>query len=88
METIGNYVLLAAVIAGITELIKRLRARDYWAVLTILTAVVTGALFGFFHYYPGLDMVEGIAVGFGATGAVAALATRSTPAPSDAVQGK
>lgn len=85
---ITQYVLLGAVIAGITELITRLRARDFWVVLTIVCAAVVGGLFGAFEYYPDLDVVEGIAAGFGAAGALKAIGTfgnKSTPAPSSAV---
>lgn len=81
-----QYVLLGAVIVGVTELINRLRAKDYWVVVTILTAAVIGGLFGYFGYYPDLDTVEGIAAGFGASGALKALSTvtnKSTPKPSE-----
>lgn len=80
-----QYVVLAAVIAGITELISRIRARDYWVVATILCAAVVGGLFGASDYYPGLDAVEGVVAGFGAAGGLKALSTvgnKSTPAPS------
>lgn len=83
------YVLLLAIIAGVTELITRLRAKDLWVAFTIITAAVVGGLFGAFHYYPDLDVVEGIAAGFGASGALTAIGMagkRSSPTPSkDAV---
>lgn len=82
---VSQYVLLGAIIVGVTELLNRLRARDFWVVATIVTAAVVGALFGALHYYPDLDVVEGIAAGFGAAGAlktVSMLGQKSTPAPS------
>lgn len=82
----SQYVLVLAVIAGATELITRARAKDYWVVVTILTAVALGALFGISGYYPDLDVVEGVALGFGASGAISALgANRSVPSKSSAV---
>lgn len=68
-----QFVVLAAVIAGVTELISRLRGRDYWVAATIVCAAVIGGLFGAFHYYTGLDVASGVAVGFGASGALTAL---------------
>jgi len=85
----SKYILLGLIIAGITELINRVRAKDYWVVATIVTAVVVGALFGAFHYYPDLDMVEGITAGFAACGAikvVGAVGNKSTPAPSKVLE--
>lgn len=82
-----QYVLLGAVIAGVVELITRVRARDWWVVVTILSSAFVGALFGAFNYYPDLDVVEGMVVGLGASGAIAALgARRSTPTPSNATE--
>lgn len=86
---ITNYVLLAAVIAGVTELISRLRAKDYWVAVTIATAAVVGGLFGAIGYYPGLDLVGGVVAGFAASGALKAFSMfgqKSTPAPSSAVE--
>jgi uncharacterized membrane protein HdeD (DUF308 family) len=80
-----QFVVLAAVITGVTELINRLRAKDYWVALTIATAAVIGGVFGALHYYANLDIANGIAVGFGASGALSALGAigkKSTPAPS------
>jgi uncharacterized membrane protein HdeD (DUF308 family) len=82
------YVLLAAVIAGVTELLNRLRAKDYWVATTIFTAAVIGGLFGVFHYAGVSDFVNGIAIGFGASGALTAIGivgNRSIPAPSKAL---
>jgi len=81
-----EYVLLGAVIAGMTELITRIRARDWWVVVTILCSALIGALFGLTHYYPNLDVIQGLVAGLGASGAITALgAVRSKAAPSDAV---
>lgn len=80
------YVLLLAIIAGVTELITRLRAKDFWVAVTIVTAAVIGGLFGWTHYYPDLDVVSGIAAGFGASGALTAISIvgkRSSPTPSE-----
>lgn len=67
-----EYILLGTVIAGIVELITRLRAKDYWTVLTICSSVLVGALFGYFGV-EGLNVATGIAAGLGASGAIAAL---------------
>lgn len=80
-----QYVLLAAVIAGVTELLNRLRARDYWVVASIATAGVVGGVFGFFGIGGLTDIATGIAAGFGASGAlkaVSAVGKKSDPAPS------
>lgn len=79
-----QYVLLGAVIAGVTELISRLRARDAWGSATIVSAAVVGALFGAFHYL-GLDVATGLAAGFGAAGAlktVSKVGQGSSPTPN------
>lgn len=75
-----QYVLLTAVIAGITQLIAHLRAKDYWGATTIATAALTGLVFGFLGV-EALDPVTGLAAGFGAAGAVTILAKLS---PSNA----
>ena len=67
-----QYVLLATVIAGITQLLAHLRAKDYWGATTIATAAVTGLVFGLFGV-EGLTAVMGLAAGFGASGAVTVL---------------
>lgn len=80
-----QYVLLGAVIAGVTELLNRLRARDYWVAATIVCAAVIGGLFGYFHYYASMDTIQGVAAGFGASGALKAigsLGNKSTATPS------
>lgn len=82
---ITQYILLAAVIAGVTEFIKRLRAKDWWSALTIATAAAIGGTFGVFGI-EGLDLVTGIAAGFGTSGSLSALGVvgnKSTPAPSE-----
>jgi uncharacterized membrane protein HdeD (DUF308 family) len=82
-----SYVLLGAVIAGVTELISRLRARDAWGAVTIFCAAVIGLVFGLFHYY-GLDAASGLAVGFGAVGAlktVSKIGQGSSPTPNTTV---
>jgi hypothetical protein len=82
---ITQYVLLAAVIAGITEFLNRLRAKDYWVATTVLTAALTGLLFGFFGV-EGLTPVTGLAAGFGVAGSFSAIGMvrgKSTPTPSD-----
>lgn len=84
-----QYVLLGAVIAGVTELISRVRAKDWWVAGTIVTAAVVGGLFGYFNYYPDLDTVEGISAGFGLSGALSAvgmIGNRSKAAPSDLIE--
>lgn len=83
-----QYVLLAAVIAGITELLNRLRGKDYWTAATVATAAATGAAFGFFGV-EGLTVVTGLAAGFGTSGSLSALGIigkRSTPAPSTVLE--
>jgi hypothetical protein len=87
---ISQYVLLAAVIAGVTEFLNRLRAKDLWTALTVGTAAGIGALFGVFGV-EGLTLVTGLAAGFGTSGSLSALGIigkRSTPAPSGVVGAK
>lgn len=82
-----QYVMLLTVIAGITELITRLRAKDYWVAVTIVAAALTGLVFGLFGL-EGLSPVQGLAVGFAAPGALTALGMigKKTEAhPSDPV---
>lgn len=80
-----QYVLLAAVIAGITELLSRARAKDWWVVATILTAGLVGGVFGYFGIGGLTDIATGIAAGFGASGALKAVSSvgnKSEPVPS------
>lgn len=85
-----QYALLAAVIAGITELISRLRAADYWTAATIVSAAITGAIFGMAHV-EGLTVVSGLAAGFGTSGALTGLGmlgNRSSANPSSVLRAK
>lgn len=80
-----QYVLLAAVIAGITELFNRARAKDWWVVGSIATAGLVGGLFGYFGIGGLTDVATGIAAGFGASGALKAVSSvgrKSEPSPS------
>lgn len=72
---ITQFVVLGAIIVGVNELLVRLRAKDFWAVATIIAAAIIGAIFGAIHYYPTLDVPSGIAVGFGAVGALKTFST-------------
>jgi beta-phosphoglucomutase-like phosphatase (HAD superfamily) len=84
---ITQYVLLAAVIAGVTEFLNRLRAKDYWVATTVATSAVIGGLFGAFGV-EGLTLVSGIAAGFGVSGSFSAIGMvrgKSAPAPSDPI---
>jgi hypothetical protein len=84
---ISQYVLLAAVIAGMTEMIKRIRAMDYWTTATIATAAIIGGVFGAFGV-EGLNIVTGIAAGFGTSGSLSVLGSignHSVPAPSTVI---
>lgn len=74
--------LLGAVVVGATELISRLRAKDYWVAITIFTSAVIGGLVG--AYYR-VDFLSGVAVGLAASGAIKTLSSfgqKSVPAPS------
>ena len=78
-----QYAILVASIIGLVEVITRVRAKDWWAVITLVSAAFVGMLFGLFNYYPGLDAVEGAIAGLSASGVVTAIGfRRSTPAPS------
>ena len=82
-----QYVLFAAVIAGVTELLNRARAKDWWVVATIATSALIGGVFGYFGL-EGLTVVTGIAAGFGASGAiklVGSVGRKSEPEPSAAL---
>ncbi len=86
---VTQYLVLVAVIVGVTELISRARAKDWWVVLTILCSAAVGALFGLTNYYPEVDVAEGIALGFAASGTLKTLAVfgnKSTPSPSNALE--
>lgn len=80
--TATQVALLGAVVAGATEFISRLRAKDLWVAATIATSALLGGLIGM-HY--GTDFIDGIAVGLGASGAISALGAfgkKSTPTES------
>jgi len=84
----ANNVLLVATIAGITELQKRIRAKDWDVAFTIAFAAIVGALFGYNNYAGIPDVVTGIVAGFGASGVVTVVGSfgnRSQPSPSDVV---
>lgn len=84
---VTQFVLLGAVIAGVTELLSRLRAKDYWVAATIVTSAGIGALFGAAEV-EGLTVLTGLAAGFGASGAIKAISSvgrKSTPAPSKVI---
>lgn len=84
--TAGQLLVLGSVIAGITELLTRLRAKDMWVVATIATAALVGGLVAL---YFKADFLDGVVAGFGASGALKALGSignKSTPAPSKVVQ--
>ncbi len=81
---ITQYILLAAVIAGVTEMLSRIRAKDYWVATTVATSAVIGAVFGAFGI-EGLTLVTGLAAGFGVSGSFSAIGMirgKSAPAPS------
>lgn len=80
-----QYVLLGAVIAGVTEFLNRLRAKDYWVAATVATAALIGLLFGV-SGVEGLTPITGLAAGFGVSGAFSGIGMirgKSTPAPSE-----
>lgn len=84
---VAQYVLLGAVVAGVTEMLNRIRARDYWVAGTVGTAAIIGGLFGLFGV-EGLNLVTGIAAGFGVSGAFSAIGMvrgKSAPQPSTLV---
>lgn len=83
-----EFVLLSSVIIGLTELIKRIRARDLWTVITIVSSALVGVLFGLFGI-EGLNVVNGLVAGLAATGVVTglgAIGTRSVPTTTTAVK--
>ncbi len=73
---LSQYVLLGAVLAGITELLNRLRARDYWVVASIVTCVAVGALCGALKLFGTPTVEVGVLVGF------------ATSTPSNVVEAK
>ena len=65
--------LLLASIAGLNELITRLKARDFWVAATIVLAASIGALFGYFHVQGLADALNGAIAGLSAAGVITAL---------------
>lgn len=78
---VSQYVLLGAVIAGATELLNRLRARDFWVAATIVTSAVIGTLFGAADV-EGLTPITGLAAGLGASGAIKVLSAFGQKSPA------
>ena len=75
--------LLVTTIVGVNELLVRLRAKDYWTAVTILSAAILGGLFSLYYQ---VDLVGGIAAGFSAAGTLKGLSMlgqKSTPTPSE-----
>jgi hypothetical protein len=81
---LAQYVLLATVIAGVTELLNRLRGKDFWAATTIATSAIIGGVFGAFGI-EGLTLVSGIAAGFGVSGGISALRGKSQTTPRSVI---
>ena len=82
----SEYVLLGLLLAGITELLNRLRAKDYWVAASIVTCVTVGAICGALKLFGVPSTEVGILVGFGTSGALKAIGSvgqKSTPAPSN-----
>jgi hypothetical protein len=81
-----NYALMGVVIAGVTEMLNRARARDWWVVATIASAGIIGALFGWAQIDGLTSAVQGLATGFGTSGFISVAhafgSAKSTPAPS------
>lgn len=81
--------LLIATIAGLNELVTRLRARDYWVALTIVLSAAIGALFGFYHVGGLADVLAGILAGLGASGSITVvshLSNKTVAQPSNIVR--
>lgn len=77
---------LTTLIIGVTELLSRLRAKDYWVAGTIVSAAVLGGLIALYYH---VDFVSGIAAGFTGSGLLKVLGSagnKSTPTPSNLVQ--
>lgn len=74
--------VLGFLVGGVVELIKRLRAKDMWAVGTIVSAAVVGGLVAL---YWQVDFLAGVTGGLSFSGFLATLGSignKSTPAPS------
>lgn len=61
------FVVIAVI--GITEFFRRLRVKDWWAALTIVSAAIVGGVAGYFGV-EGLTVVSGITAGLAAAGVV------------------
>jgi len=71
----SQLVVAGAIIAGVTELLKTLRAKDYWKTGNIATAVLVGAILGATKT-AGVPSVEiGILFGFATSGAIKTVST-------------
>lgn len=84
--TAEQLVLLGAAIVGATELLNRLRAKDFWVVATIVTSAVVGGLLAL---YFSVDFVSGVLGGLSASGflkGVSMVGNKSTPAPSKVLE--
>lgn len=69
-----QYLLITTLVIALVELGKRVEARDWRAVVTIIGAGVIGGIVGFLHVH-GVTVENGIIVGLGASGFVT-VATR------------
>lgn len=77
--------LMGLTIVGVVEFINRMRAKDFWVALTIVTSAVVGALLAL---YWGVDVLAGALAGLAASGTLktlGSLGNKSTPAPSSLV---
>lgn len=80
--------LLGTLIIGVTELLNRLRAKDFWVVTSIVTAALVGGLLALYYK---VDFVSGLAAGLSASGVLKSLSifgNKSTPAPSEVLDSR
>lgn len=75
-------VLIPAVV-GFVEMLRRLQAKNYFAVLTIVGAAVIGVLLGAFHAPGVVDAWSGLVGGLAASGVVTALSRVNTSTSVD-----
>jgi len=61
-------ILVATAIAGVTELLKRIQAKDYYGVVVILVAAVVGGLGAVLVPETGYTVVQGVIAGLGVVG--------------------
>jgi len=64
-----EFLLVTAMVVGVVELIRRIANKEWFAVITIISAALVGAIAGFFSV-EGLDIVTGIVVGLAGSGLV------------------